>query len=254
MNKTVIGVVVGLLILVVGLYMFSGKSDQSAEPQVQTSVIEIDGTSWDFADNGKLSFEGENYSASVGCNTMGGTYVLDGNSITFKEGMTTLMGCPPEVAEAETKLMEDLSSIDTIAKEGAVIHLVGGETVITLTPPVAQELTGTRWNIASIKEGSGIVSAAIDEGTFLTFESDGTFSGKSACNSVMGDYEAADGQMTVSNMAWTEMACEEDKMAREQILIETLQNAEVYAIDRDTLDIESADREYRLELKADTAQ
>lgn len=246
MNKTA-GVILGVVIVGLGLYMFLQGSN---EPTVDVPEIVLSGTSWNFGDSGQLSFEGEKYSATIGCNTMNGSYTLKGNKISFKSGATTLMGCPPEIAEAETKLMEDLSEIETIAQEGEVVHLVGGDVLITLKPPVAQELTGVQWNIASIKEGEGIVSAAIDEGTFLRFEANSTFSGKSACNSVMGDYEAGDGQITFSNLAWTEMACEEDRMTREQSLIETLQNAEVYNIDRNTLNIESADREYRLELSA----
>jgi len=92
------------------------------------------------------------------------------------------------------------------------------------------------------------VSSAIDQGTFLTFEEDGRFSGKSACNQVMGNYEVTGNSISFSNIGSTKMGCPAEETAREQLLIKTLDNATSYTIDRRTLSIESRDREYLITL------
>jgi heat shock protein HslJ len=48
------------------------------------------------------------YSASLGCNQMGGAYALSGDRITFSEGVTTLMGCPEPIAGWEGRVSQAL--------------------------------------------------------------------------------------------------------------------------------------------------
>lgn len=44
------------------------------------------------------------YGATVGCNQMGGNFLVDGERITFSPGPTTLMACPPPLDELERRL------------------------------------------------------------------------------------------------------------------------------------------------------
>jgi heat shock protein HslJ len=213
-------------------------------------LVSLEGTTWDFGERGRMSFEDGRYSASVGCNSIGGEYTVEGSSISFGQGMMTLMACEPDVEEDERALLETLPAINSFSGSGSVVTLIGEGAELVLRQPTNSELIGTQWNINSIKEGDGIVSASIDEGTFLNFEADGTFSGKSACNSFMGAYEISGETISFSNIGATKMACPEEQMARERILLMTLENATIYSIDRDVVSIESADREYRLTLTA----
>jgi len=266
MNKTLIVIV--LILLAAGFFlMFAGgqsedgdvitdtpaESDQldpTKSSATSSSQFAMEGTSWDFGSEGRLEFSGGRYSATVGCNTISGDYTLAGSSITFEEGMMTMMACEPDVAEVESELLATLAAIDSFTVADSTITLMGVGAELVLRQPTQLGLVGVDWGIQSIKEGSGIVSAAIDEGTFLTFAEDGSFSGTSACNSVMGNYAVVDNEITFSDVASTKMACPDERMAREQILVETLEKAATFSIERDILSIESSDGEYRIGLRA----
>ena len=50
------------------------------------------------------------YRATVGCNQMQGGYAIDGASLRFTPGPTTLMACPPPLDELERGLVETLTA------------------------------------------------------------------------------------------------------------------------------------------------
>jgi heat shock protein HslJ len=59
---------------------------------------------------GKLLLQGSQLTASVGCNTIGGPVAIDGNVVTAGPLMTTEMGCPGDVGEAEAALIRFLTA------------------------------------------------------------------------------------------------------------------------------------------------
>lgn len=62
------------------------------------------------------------YSASGGCNGIGGTFTLPGNNrIKFSKGMTTLMAC--ENMEVESGLLEVLETADNYSLAGNTLTL-----------------------------------------------------------------------------------------------------------------------------------
>lgn len=251
MNKLVS---VGFIVFILGASWFlfwlmnaDVKMVTTDEPDA-TLPIGLDGTTWDFEEQGSISFVDGRYSASVGCNSIGGEYSVNGSSITFTPGMTTLMGCPLEMAVAEQSLIETLLALTTFSATESTITLKGEGVELVLRKPTNLELVGQEWEINSLKEGDGIVSASVDEGTFLTFKEDGTFSGKSACNEIMGRYEMVGNALSFSDIGLTRMACPAEAMAREQMLVKTLENVATYRLDRATLTMESADLEYQISL------
>jgi copper homeostasis protein (lipoprotein) len=50
------------------------------------------------------------YRATVGCNQIMGGYAIDGDSLRFTPGPTTLMACPPPLAALERALIETLTA------------------------------------------------------------------------------------------------------------------------------------------------
>jgi len=81
-------------------------ADVPAGPWQITGLV-LDGQK--IAATGKLSLDGQ-LSASVGCNSMGGPYRIDGATITVGSLTTTLMGCPGDIGKAEDALMKLLST------------------------------------------------------------------------------------------------------------------------------------------------
>ncbi len=214
---------------------------------LQSSDVSLEGTSWVFGENGMLSFNEGRYSATVGCNIINGAFTENGNSIRFEAGMSTLMACL-DLEEAENHLKEVLSKATEYKLAGEKLTLTGEGVSLELSLMKDAVLTGTEWNISSIKEGAGITSSAVDKGTFLIFNTDGTFSGKSACNSIMGSYTMAGEKISTSNIGSTKMLCSDEENTREQVLINSLSNISEYKIAGNMLTLVSTDGEYKIEL------
>ncbi len=63
------------------------------------------------------------YSATVGCNQLGGTYDVKGNALTFGAGMSTLMACAPPLGDMERRLAETLSNTRRWQVTGPTLEL-----------------------------------------------------------------------------------------------------------------------------------
>jgi heat shock protein HslJ len=61
------------------------------------------------AATGKLSL-GSQVGASVGCNSIGGPFTIDGNTITVGSMQSTLVGCPADIGQAEDALTKILGA------------------------------------------------------------------------------------------------------------------------------------------------
>jgi copper homeostasis protein (lipoprotein) len=63
------------------------------------------------------------YSATVGCNQLGGTYDVNGNTLTFGAGMSTLMACAPPLGDMERRLAETLANTRRWQVTGPTLEL-----------------------------------------------------------------------------------------------------------------------------------
>jgi uncharacterized membrane protein YgcG len=93
--------------------------------------------------SGKLAIEGIQLIASVGCNTIGGTVSVTGDTVTIVGPMSmTEMGCPGTVGDAEATLVEvlDLRTF-TITETGWIAK--GGEIVTAEIPSANPVPIGT---------------------------------------------------------------------------------------------------------------
>jgi heat shock protein HslJ len=64
------------------------------------------------------------YSATVGCNQLGGTYDAKGNALTFGAGMSTLMACAPPLGDMERRLSETLEKTRHWQVTGPTLELM----------------------------------------------------------------------------------------------------------------------------------
>ena len=106
----------------------------SAEPQGTSTItdkrwklVDLGGKPVADSVNGKEPFlllqtQDSRYSASGGCNGIGGTYVLPGNDrIKFSQGMSTKMAC--ENMEVENELTKALVAADNYTLKGDSLSL-----------------------------------------------------------------------------------------------------------------------------------
>lgn len=67
------------------------------------------------------------YSATVGCNMIGGGYTLDGTEVTFQPGPTTLMACVPPLDSFERDLLEVLAQAARIEVDGEAMQMLDAD-------------------------------------------------------------------------------------------------------------------------------
>lgn len=83
-----------------------------------------------------------------------------------------------------------------------------------------------------------------DKALSLQFEQD-RLSGFTGCNRAMGGFSVDKGELVVSQLAGTMMACSEQAMAREQAFMQFLQNKPALSIEDKVLVLRKDDTEYR---------
>lgn len=151
----------------------------------------------------QLSFDEQRVGANLGCNSLGGSYRLDGDVLVVDDGLAmTEMGCDPERHAQDEWFAGVLTSRPTLAVDGATLTVTAGDTVITFQDrEVAEpdrELVGTRWEIDGFLEGTGpdgtAMSMAVDEPGVLELRDDGLVVGSDGCNGF--GYATGDGGVT----------------------------------------------------------
>ena len=68
----------------------------------------------------------DKFTASTGCNTLSGDYVLDPAGLRFAPGPMTMMGCPPAETAIEKRFVAALDAIRTAQIAGTTLDLIDG--------------------------------------------------------------------------------------------------------------------------------
>ena len=183
---------------------------------------------------------------NAACNTYNGSYELDGDQINFGLMMTTMMACPQEVMDQETAYLVGLDQAATfeVTEDSLRILDADGEVVLAFSPVEPASLTGTNWLLTSYNNGKGgMQSLVIGSEISANFDEDGRMSGSAGCNTYSASYEATEGTINIGVVASTEMACMdlEGVMDQEVLYLAALQNAAVYTIRDDRLEIRDQD-------------
>jgi heat shock protein HslJ len=199
--------------------------------------------------NGKEPFillqdTGNRYTASAGCNGLGGTFTLSGSGrIKFSQGMSTMMAC--ENMEIETGLKKVLDQTDN--------YTVNGNTLLfnkARMAPLArfqmvdestaqQELNGT-WELDYIS-GPKIAFEGLYPGKkpFITFNlADNKVTGNSSCNNFNAAFTIDGSNIRFNDPASTRMAC---PGAGEATFFKTLKTVTKYSISGNTLNLMMGD-------------
>ncbi len=187
-------------------------------------------------------FEDGSVGGNSGCNGYNGPYQVDGKNISFGPMMSTMMACPPPMMEQETGYMTALGMVDTFEVDGETLTMFdeGGEVVLEFVAVEPATLVGTHWSLISYNNGRGGMQSLII-GTEITadFNEDGTMTGSAGCNDYSVPYEATEDMIKIGMAIRTEMACmdPEGVMEQETQYLASLQNAVVYTIRDDRLEI-----------------
>ena len=187
-------------------------------------------------------FKGGQVGGKAACNTYNGTYEVDGNKINFGMMMTTMMACPPPIMEQELGYLGSLEMVETfeVTKDNLKMFDADGQVVLEFVVLEPASLVGTDWLLTSYNNGKGgMQSLIIGSEITADFGEDETMKGYAGCNSYTASYEATENTISIGTAASTEMACmdPEGVMEQETQYLSALQNAAVYAIRDDRLEI-----------------
>lgn len=127
---------------------------------------------------------------------------------------------------------------------GAVLLILAA---CTSTAPQAgseSDLAGTSWVATGFDDGSQSVTSVL-AGTTLTadFGGDGTMTGNSGCNDYSGPYKVTGNQIGIGPLSSTRKACGDPAgvMEQEAQYLAALENAEVFVVDGNTLELREVD-------------
>lgn len=149
----------------------------------------------------RLSFADGELGAEAGCNSMGGPYRFDGDTLLVEGLSSTEMACVPEARmEQDSWLADILTDSPTLTVDGDTLVVEWNDTVLRLTDEETASpdhaLVGTAWVLDTVMSGSSAddgVASSVDQEVVVRFEPDGVWEiDGSLCAPMSGTWELDD--------------------------------------------------------------
>jgi para-nitrobenzyl esterase len=179
------------------------------------------------------------------CNQGGGSYNLEGDSLTFSPMVSTLIGCPEgSLGELFGQQLSTVSSY-SLEEDSLTLHSEAGTMRFTraaapeTTPAPAEEamqnpLVDATWQWQGTLYGDDTRIEVQDPARYtLTFLPDGTLAAQVDCNRGRGSYTLDGSTLTFGPLTTTRMACPADSQAGG--FLENLAAVKGYVLEGDTL-------------------
>lgn len=187
--------------------------------------------------------------ASAGCNSMGGTWSLDGATLRVEIGQMTEMGCSDDRFAQDDWLIEWLAGDLTATTEGHGLILTGaGVTLNLIDREIAEPdrpLEGTTWVLSGLEQGvgdEGVVSS-VPAGVKATVRIDGDqLAVDTGCNTGTASATVVGDRLTIGSLALTKRGCERDAADIERKMTDALQGTVRVEVDGPTLRLTGPDR------------
>jgi heat shock protein HslJ len=195
-----------------------------------------------------LAFVDGRLVASAGCNTMSGSYELDGDVLRLPEQlMSTMMGCAPDLMAQDEWLSSFLTAGPTLSLDVGDLTLTSGDVAIVAVDESvanpARPMVGTAWTLDTIVEGdvASSVPVGVDAPTFEIGQ-DGMAAVFTGCNRGSASAGLDGATLSLGPLRLTKMACPGDASAVEADVVAVLDGDVTFAIDGDRLTLTKADR------------
>jgi heat shock protein HslJ len=153
-----------------------------------------------------------NLGASAGCNSIGGTWRLDGNILRFEGGSMTEMGCDEPRHAQDDWLATFLGSDPTLQLTGNDLTLTAGDTTVALLDREIADpdlpLLGTVWTLTGIISGDTVSSVPEAPAARIQIDADGRARIMTGCNEAGGQVVVDGDRMQIRDLITTERACD----------------------------------------------
>lgn len=170
-----------------------------------------------------MTIEGDTIGGTAACNQYGGTFELDGRTITIGPISATEMGCDGPIMAAESAFLSALADVDTVEPSRS-LHLTGpaSDLQFMILPPVDDAaIVGTAWLLDSIITGDA-VSSVMGAPATLRLTEDGTITGSTGCRSFDGTYTISGDEVQVTRLIVTDNACADALAAQDEHVLGVL--------------------------------
>lgn len=193
--------------------------------------------------------DGQRAYGTTGCNTYSATMVIaDAGWLLWGDGFAvTEIGCEPAVMDVESRFLAALTRTDRVEMDGDSMTLTNEDGSVVLqmlvkTPDPDLSLGNTHWILSGFAEGSTARSVLAGTAPTLVVDPEaGAIRGNGGCNDFGAQLTLDGARMAVSEMFYTEMACEESVMTQEAGYFDALRAAKGWTIQGPHLTIEASD-------------
>ncbi len=179
-----------------------------------------------------LEFAQNRVGGQSGCNSFGGSYTLEGNTLRFGPLMQTMMACPDEaINRLERAYLQALGQVQGFSLEGSALRLRNqdGQTLLILARARPQAILG-EWKVTAIQRGNAIVSVVEGAQPTMNFGS-GRVGGNTGCNQFTARYTQEGFSLKIGPAASTRRACQNEAAAsQEAVFLQALEKAESFRI------------------------
>ncbi|GIW33189.1 META domain-containing protein [Meiothermus sp.] len=179
-----------------------------------------------------LEFTQNRVGGQTGCNSFGGNYTLEGDTLRFGPLMQTMMACPDEaINRLERAYLQALGQVQAYSLEGSVLRMKNqaGQTLLILSQARPQAILG-EWTVTAIHSGNAIASVAEGSKPTVGF-GQARMAGNTGCNQFSARYSLQNFSLQVGPVASTKRACPSEALARQETaLLQALEKVEGFRI------------------------
>ena len=183
--------------------------------------------------------------ASAGCNSMGGTYQLDGVRLRVEAGGMTAMGCDPALHEQDEWLAGFLAGTPAIAMAGDRIALSNGGVVIQLVDEEVarpdRPLRRTAWLVEGVRTRDAAWSVPLGGEASISIAEDGSVTVQTGCNTGHATATTDGDQLRFDGLALTRRACADRSVAdlERAVLAVVTAPSITWSVDADRLSLDA---------------
>lgn len=185
-----------------------------------------------------LTFDGEQVGGTASCNSYGGTFQLDGSTISFSNLAMTEMACmPEETMIAEQVYASGLTMVEALSLDQTLV-LSGPDVELTfdrLEPVPDAELTNAIWVLDGLIVGDSVTSPVADSRATVEFFTDGSMLGDTGCRPFSGKYKINGAEVVLTELAADGDECEPGVADQDSRVISALEGSFRVEIENDRL-------------------
>ena len=230
----------------------TGSDDTTAEPDAADDIdldgrefvsSEVEGYDLVAGSEIRLTFDGGEIGIQAGCNNMGGTYTLSNGELVADQLAMTEMACEEPLMNQDAWVAGLVGEGVQVTLDEDTLVLAGESGTITATDREVAEpdmtLEGTVWIVDGLVSGDAVSTTIADTSPTMVIE-DGTATLDTGCNTGTGAVEIGSDTLTFGPIALTLMACPQEVMDQETMILTVLEGEVDYVIESNRLSVINA--------------